>query len=200
MCYQACDHEEIPKSAVLQIIGPCKILNYIFMHLRQPRVTDPRLNGTDRCGADQKPLANEDDIYDSQIFSAIFQILFTQMILFHRRKERTLSYAIFMKIIISFSYITCIFFNLHRNTNTCIFIPAQFTLYVHFSFYLFDYRPVTAHSDNLGRCRTLQLVVVRKPVVFPRSVDCLPQSQVHASGQQQRRLSDPLYKEMQTRM
>lgn len=49
---------------------------------------------------------------------------------------------------------------------------------------LFDYRPVTAHSDNLGRCRTLQLVVVREPVVFPRSVDCLPQSQVHASGQQ----------------
>lgn len=122
------------------------------------------------------------------------------MILFHRRKERTLSYAIFMKIIISFSYITCIFFNLHRNTNTCIFIPAQFTLYVHFSFYLFDYRPVTAHSDNLGRCRTLQLVVVREPVVFPRGVDCLPQSQVHASGQQKRRLSDPLYKEMQTRM
>lgn len=128
MCYSACDHEEIPKSAVLQIIGPCKILNYIFMHLRLPRVTDPRLNGTDRCGADQKPLANEDDIYDSQIFSAIFQILFTQMILFHRRKERTLSYAIFMKIIISFSYITCIFFNsqihvyLFRHTSPSMFI------------------------------------------------------------------------------
>lgn len=74
---------------------------------------------------------------------------------------------------------TCRFSNMHINKVFSSIVHPLSSI-----FYLFDDRSATAHSDVLGCCRTLQFVVVREAVVFPRSADSLPKSQVHASGQQ----------------